>query len=56
MYIHRLSSATTADRIVVLGGGEIVEMGSHKELMERDGAYRMLFTAQAHRYFIENEQ
>ncbi|MBQ7333662.1 MAG: ABC transporter ATP-binding protein [Clostridia bacterium] len=50
---HRLSSATTADRIVVLNNGEIAEMGSHKELMECDGAYRMLFTTQAHRYFSE---
>ena len=50
---HRLSSATVADRIVVLGDGEIVEMGSHKELMEKDGAYRMLFITQAQRYISE---
>ena len=50
---HRLSSATIADRIVVLGDGEIVEMGSHKELMEKDGAYRMLFITQAQRYITE---
>ena len=52
---HRLSSATTADKIVVLGNGEIVESGSHKELMEsEDGAYRTLFTTQAKRYFSES--
>lgn len=52
---HRLSSATVADRIVVLGDGEIVEMGSHKELMEKGGAYHMLFTTQAQRYFSEDK-
>ena len=47
---HRLSSATVADKIVVLGDGEIVEMGSHKELMEKGGEYSMLFKTQAERY------
>ncbi len=51
---HRLSSATIADRIVVLGNGEIVEMGSHKELMKKDGTYHMLFITQAQRYLSEN--
>ena len=47
---HRLSSATTADRIIVLDGGELAEVGTHKELMELGGRYYELFTTQAKRY------
>ena len=47
---HRLSSATTADRIVVLENGKIVEYGSHTELMALEGKYHKLFSTQAERY------
>ena len=47
---HRLSSATTADRIVVLENGSIVEYGSHTELMALHGKYHKLFSTQAQRY------
>ncbi|MBR5783377.1 MAG: ABC transporter ATP-binding protein [Clostridia bacterium] len=47
---HRLSSATTADVIVVLENGEIVESGSHEELMALSGKYHKLFSTQAARY------
>ena len=47
---HRLSSATTADVIVVLENGEIVESGSHEELMALGGKYYTLFSTQASRY------
>ncbi len=50
---HRLSSATTADRIIVLQNGQVLETGSHEELMRRDGLYREMFTTQASRY-VEN--
>ena len=50
---HRLSSATTADNIIVLEYGKVVEQGSHKELMSLGGKYYELFTTQAKRY-IEN--
>ena len=50
---HRLSSATTADKIIVLEYGRVVEEGTHKELMEAKGKYYDLFTTQAKRY-IEN--
>ena len=50
---HRLSSATIASKIVVLEYGEMVEEGTHRELMEKKGRYYELFSTQASRY-IEN--
>ena len=47
---HRLSSATTADKIVVLENGEICEMGNHNELMAAKGKYYTLFSTQAKHY------
>ncbi len=51
---HRLSSATTATKIIVLMNGEVVEQGTHKELIELKGHYFKLFNTQAKRY-IANE-
>ena len=39
-----------ADRIVVLSAGRIIELGSHAELMQMDGAYARLFNLQAEGY------
>jgi len=47
---HRLSSATTASKIIVLMDGQIVEEGTHKQLMELNGHYYTLFSTQAQRY------
>ena len=47
---HRLSSATTADKILVLEYGELIESGTHKELMAANGKYYTLFSTQAKRY------
>ena len=52
---HRLSSATVASKIVVLEYGELVEEGTHKELMAKKGRYYELFTTQASRYIESNE-
>lgn len=51
---HRLSSATTADNIIVLEYGKVVEEGTHKELMQLGGKYYELFSTQAKRY-LESE-
>ena len=43
---HRLSTIRHADRIVVLDGGEVVEQGTHEQLMQRSGRYERLVFAQ----------
>ena len=51
---HRLSSATVATKIIVLEYGELIEEGTHRELMEKKGRYYELFTTQASRYMTES--
>src|SRR5262249_37179893 len=43
---HRLSTIRNADRILVINQGEIVEQGSHAELMVHDGLYASLYRQQ----------
>ncbi len=43
---HRFSTIKDAHRIVVLSGGTIAEVGSHKELIEKSGEYRRLYSIQ----------
>src|SRR4029434_2391118 len=45
---HRLSTIQSADQILVLEGGEIVERGTHTELLARQGRYRQLYDKQYH--------
>lgn len=44
---HRLSTIAGLDKIVVLNNGKIIEQGSHKELLERDGEYKKLWSRQS---------
>jgi len=43
---HRLSTIRRADRIIVIEGGKITEMGSHAELLRQRGHYYRLYTQQ----------
>lgn len=43
---HRLSTLRRADRLFVLDKGKIVEIGSHEQLLEKQGVYEKLFTTQ----------
>ena len=47
---HRFSTVRMADVILFLEYGRLLEMGSHEELMERDGRYAELFNLQARGY------
>ena len=47
---HRLSSTKFCDKIIVLSDGEIIECGSHGELIKRNGFYADLFNSQAQYY------
>lgn len=43
---HRLSTIQNADQILVLDHGNIIEIGSHQELLQKDGFYKKLYQAQ----------
>ncbi|MBR3596809.1 MAG: ABC transporter ATP-binding protein [Clostridia bacterium] len=47
---HRLSTTVMADEIYMLENGEIVEHGTHEELLEKDGKYAYMFRLQAEKY------
>ena len=40
---HQMSAAATADRIFVMDHGRIAQTGSHAELLDQDGLYRILW-------------
>ena len=43
---HRLGSLKNADKILVLDNGSLVEEGTHKELLKREGRYAVLYKQQ----------
>ena len=47
---HRLSSCRFCERIAVFQEGQVVQMGSHEELLQEEGVYRELWEAQAQYY------
>lgn len=47
---HRLSTTVNADKIYVMENGQIIESGSHSELMEKNGTYAYMFNLQAEKY------
>jgi ATP-binding cassette subfamily B protein len=49
---HRLSTTRMADRILMMENGQIIEQGSHEELMRLDGQYAQMFKLQASRYRV----
>ena len=51
---HRLSSTRFCDRVAMFKAGEMVEVGTHDELMESGGAYAEMFRVQA-QYYIEDK-
>ena len=46
MISHRLANAVNADCINVLAQGKLIEQGTHKELMAKQGAYAEMFQQQ----------
>jgi ATP-binding cassette subfamily B protein len=42
---HRLSTAARADRVAVVDAGRLVELGTHEELVQREGRYAALFAS-----------
>ncbi|HTN52977.1 MAG TPA: ABC transporter ATP-binding protein, partial [Anaeromyxobacter sp.] len=47
---HRFSTVRIADRIAVLHGGRLEELGTHRQLVEKGGRYAHLFQLQAQGY------
>jgi ABC-type multidrug transport system fused ATPase/permease subunit len=43
---HRLSTIRDADKILVVNNGSIVEIGTHQELLQKEGFYNKIYNAQ----------
>ena len=53
---HRFSTVRHVDRICVLESGQVVELGTHNELMALNGRYRTMFDLQAQRFDSEDDE
>lgn len=56
MVAHRLSTIQHADNIIVLSHGEIIEQGSHNELLSKKGKYYSLYTLQYNKELLKNKR
>ena len=52
---HRFATVRSADAVLVMDHGDVVELGAHDELMARGGVYRDLFRLQAARYGLADD-
>ena len=52
---HRFSTIRNTDKIVILSNGSIAEIGKHRELLQKGGLYKTLWTLQSKGKLIENE-
>lgn len=50
---HRLATAVMADKILLMNNGELVEQGTHKELIKSKGIYNELFSMQSEKYITK---
>ena len=53
---HRLSTIKNADKIIVMKDGNIVEVGTHQELLDKGGAYRDLYVSQFENGTLEEQE
>jgi ABC-type bacteriocin/lantibiotic exporter with double-glycine peptidase domain len=53
---HRFSTVRQAERICVLERGKVVELGTHNELMAKEGRYRTMFDLQAQRFAADDAE
>lgn len=53
---HRIQTLMSADKIIVMSGGEIVESGSHSELVSKNGIYSKIYDIQSSGSYQQNEE